>query len=92
MTIIHTGKDINEVSPSNPLAVVTSYTSALSVTPSDDDELEPTKSLYVGTSGDLVVTTVSGDEVTLTNFQGEIKLSVVKVLEATTADDIIALY
>jgi hypothetical protein len=51
--------------------------------------------LYVGTGGDLVVTTASGDKTTFVNIQDGsfLPIQVVKVwATGTTADDIIALW
>lgn len=77
---------------------------AVDVTPSDTLNI-PSSSpdgvpnagnvLYVGTGGDLKVTTVAGDDVTFVNIQGGsfLPIQVVKVWNTgTTADDILALW
>jgi len=51
--------------------------------------------LYVGTGGDLTVTTVSGDKITFVNIQGGsfLPIQVIKVwATGTTSSDIIALW
>lgn len=78
---------------------------AVDVTPSDtlnipnpstsDGIKNPGNVLYVGTGGDLVVTTVGGDKITFVNIQDGsfLPIQVVKVwATGTTADDIIALW
>jgi phosphoenolpyruvate synthase/pyruvate phosphate dikinase len=80
-------------------------TRAVDVTPSDTVEiLDPASGdgaytsgnvLYVGTGGDLVVTTASGDKTTFVNIQDGtfIPVQVVKVWNTgTTAANIIALW
>jgi len=80
-------------------------TRAVDVTPSDTVEiLDPASGdgaytsgnvLYVGTGGDLVVTTASGDKITFVNIQGGsfLPIQVVKVwATGTTAANIIALW
>lgn len=80
-------------------------TKAVDVTPSDTLNIpNPTSPdgvpnagnvLYVGTGGDLKVTTVAGDDVTFVNIQGGafLPIQVVKVWSTgTTADDILALW
>lgn len=94
--ILHTGAQTNEVSENNPLAVNIvsgqSFESAETVTPSDSTVLTATKSLYIGTEGDLLVTMANGAEVAFKGVHGELKISVTKVKAATTATDIVALY
>ena len=78
---------------------------AVEVTPNDAANIPNTGSpdgipnagnvLYVGTGGDLVVTTVSGDKATFVNIQGGtfLPIQVVRVwATGTTAADIIALW
>lgn len=80
-------------------------TKAVEVTPNDAVNIpNPTSPdgvanagnvLYVGTGGDLVVTTVAGDKVTFVNIQGGtfLPIQVVKVwATGTTAANIIALW
>jgi len=65
---------------------------AVDVTPDDDAVLEPGV-LFVGTGGDVAVRTIGGNEVTFKNVaDGSILYVMVdKVMEATTAEDIIIL-
>ena len=78
---------------------------AVEVTPSDTLDIPNPSSpdgvknlgnvLYVGTGGDLVVTTASGDKVTFVNIQGGsfLPIQVVRVWNTgTTAANIIALW
>ena len=78
---------------------------AVGVTPSDANNIpNPTSPdgvpnegnvLYVGTGGDLTVTTVSGDKATFVNIQGGsfLPIQIIKVwATGTTANDIIALW
>lgn len=64
------------------------------VTPSDSTNLDQvTRALWVGVEGDLAVEMESGDEVTFTNvYVGWHPLRVRKVLEATTAGEIVAVW
>lgn len=69
------------------------YSDAFAVVPSDTTDL-PTlpQALWVGTTGDLTVRMPSGDLTLLAVPAGtEIKLRAIRVLAATTAEDIIAL-
>jgi len=69
--------------------------SAKEVTPSSDLLNGNTGCvLYVGTGGNLDVVTVSGNEVTLVNVQDGsfIPVQVTKVLDTSTASDILALW
>ena len=65
---------------------------AEAVTPSDSADLTiPTRALHIGTSGDLRVRTLGGQEVTYRNVSGTKVLRVARVFAAgTTASDIIA--
>jgi len=65
---------------------------AVDVTPDDDAVLE-SGVLFVGTGGDVAVRTIGGNEVTFKNVaDGSILYVMVdKVMEATTAEDIIIL-
>lgn len=67
--------------------------SAFTITPSDDDLETATRAVYVGTLGDLVVETISGDTVTFANVPpGSIlPIRCKKVKAATTAEDIVGL-
>lgn len=68
---------------------------AASVTPSDSAEMPITRSLYIGTGGDLTVTMADGQNVTFTNTNGGLILpiQVIKVYSTgTTATGIVALY
>lgn len=67
---------------------------AVAITPSDATEFPPTRSIYVGVSGNIAVTMVDGQTVTFLSVPiGIIALQVIKVLATgTTATDMIALY
>lgn len=67
---------------------------ARAVTPSDTTELEITRGLFIGTTGDVAVTMADGQPVTFTNLaSGSIlPIQVSKVMAATTATNILALY
>jgi hypothetical protein len=66
---------------------------AVDVTPSDATEFDPPlRGLYIGTSGDLVVTMAGGTVVTLANAPiGYHPLCVSYIMAATTAADIVGL-
>ena len=70
---------------------------AAAVTPSNTTEIGPTRALYVGTNGDVaVVMWEDNDEVTITfvNVPNAtfLPLNVRRVMAATTALNIIAIY
>jgi len=67
---------------------------AEAVTPSDIADLpNASRALYVGGAGDVEVTTVGGDTVTLAAASGFLPLCVARVHAAgTTATDIVALW
>lgn len=68
---------------------------ASAVTPSDSTVLSGVaRGLWVGTGGDVAVTMLGGGNATFVNVPDGTLLpfAVTKVLVATTADDIIALY
>lgn len=67
---------------------------ARAVTPSDATVLEVTRGLFIGTTGDVAVTMADGQAVTFVNLASGIILpiQVTKVMAATTASDILALY
>lgn len=67
---------------------------AEAVTPSDIADLPNfSRALYVGGAGDIEVTTVGGDTVTLTAASGFLPLCVARVHAAgTSATDIVALW
>ena len=76
-----------------------SYTSdpagfATDVTPSDATVLTPTRGLYIGGTGDVVVQMYgSGNTITFSNVPvGILPVRVTKVLAATGATDIVALW
>lgn len=74
---------------------VTPSDTALIPNPGGPDRNNAGCVLYVGTGGDLVVTTVAGDKVTFVNTQGGtfLPIQVVKVWSTgTTAANIIALW
>lgn len=65
----------------------------LAVTPSDTTTFDPpTRGLYVGTGGSLVVTDPYGNDATYANVAdgSALPISVVKVKAATTASNIVA--
>jgi hypothetical protein len=67
-------------------------TDAVAVTPSDSTELQ-FRALYVGGTGDLVVTTGAGNDVTFQSVPAGLIIPVqgTKVKAATTATKIVAL-
>ena len=67
---------------------------AEAVTPSDSDDLPNfSRALYVGGAGDLEVTTVGGDTVTLTAASGLLPICVSRVrASGTSATGIVALW
>lgn len=66
----------------------------IAVTKSDSTVLTLTQGIYVGTSGDLVVLTKAGTTATLKNITVGVihPIQCTKVLNATTAADILAVY
>lgn len=67
---------------------------AVSITPDDDAEFEPTRGIYVGVTGDLAVKMVNGQTATFAGLAAGVihPLAVVKVLSTgTTAGSIIGL-
>ncbi|MFZ0547822.1 MAG: hypothetical protein WAM60_20420 [Candidatus Promineifilaceae bacterium] len=67
---------------------------AEAVTPSDSANIDPTRGIYVGTSGDLRVMMLNGDIVTFSSLAAGIvhPLQVVRVYStSTTASEIVAL-
>lgn len=75
--------------------LLSSFTRGASVTPNDGADLSrPAHALYIGTSGNLRVTTIGGDELTFTNVPvGIFDVQVKKVFNTnTTAAGIFALY
>jgi hypothetical protein len=69
-------------------------TRAVAVVPSDATTLTPpTRAIYVGGSGNLVLTTSGGDLVTFSVGAGMIlPVQAVKVMAATTATSIVAMW
>jgi len=67
---------------------------AVAVTKSDATIIAPTRALYVGVAGDLVVTMADGETpITFSNAPvGYHPLQVTQVLNATAATNIVALY
>ena len=73
----------------------TTATKAAAVTAADTDLAYITRSIYVGTAGDLVVVMAGdGAEVTFTGIPAGslLPIAVTQVKAATTASDIVALY
>ena len=70
-----------------------SASDANTVTPSDATVIPVTRALYIGTGGDVVVRMASGVTRTFKNtISGILPIQVDKVMAATTATDILALY
>jgi hypothetical protein len=67
---------------------------AAAVTPSATALANVTKGIYVGTAGDLAVTMLGGDDVTFASVPAGsiLPIRVTHVLEASTADDIVAFW
>lgn len=67
---------------------------AVSITPSDSADLtNSVRALWVGTYGDVKVTTVGGDTVTFTNVEGLLPVRAQRVFSTgTSASGIIGLY
>lgn len=65
---------------------------AVAVTKSDVTVIPVTRSLYIGTSGDVAVVMADGQTVTFVGAFGILPIQVVQVLDATTASNIVALY
>lgn len=66
-----------------------------SITPDDDTALPHfARALWVGVAGDLVVKRSDGTEVTFTNVPVGLFTGVIieRVMEATTCDELVALY
>lgn len=66
----------------------------VAVTPNDSTEVN-CRALYIGTSGDLAIVPLGGDGTTVTFVNvpiGWFPVMCAKVMAATTADDIVALY
>ena len=69
--------------------------SAEAVTPNDSTNLSAPSVVYVGTSGNVKVTTAAGDDVTFTNIQsgGVIPVRVKRVWSTgTTASNMVRVY
>ena len=73
---------------------ISSAKNAVAVTKSDATIIQTTRALYIGVTGDVVVTMASG--ATPVTFKahpvGYLEAQVTQVLAATTATDILALY
>jgi len=67
---------------------------AVAVTPSDSTELQVTRGLYVGTSGNLSVVMADGQTIVFSSVPiGMFPIQVTKVLSTnTTASNIVAVY
>ncbi|MDF2902421.1 MAG: hypothetical protein K0S25_59 [Bacillus sp. (in: firmicutes)] len=79
----------------NPLQVQSNATQAVAVVPNDATILTATKGLYIGISGDVVVTMANGQDATFKSLAvGMIHpISVTKVkATGTTATNILAVY
>lgn len=73
---------------------IDSYTGGANITPDDDAIIATTKAILVSATGDLAVEMEDGSQITITDAIAgqEYRLAVRKVLEATTATGVIALY
>lgn len=73
---------------------IDSYTGGANITPDDDAIIATTKAVMVSGTGDLAVEMEDGSQITITGaIEGkDYRLAVRKVLEASTATGIIALY
>lgn len=85
------------MAPNDPAEKVSAFSQGYSVTPDDANDLptKPTRGIYVGTGGNLVVT-LAGDSssITLTNVASGVylPLNVARVHQTgTSADNIVAL-
>ena len=76
-----------------PYSAAGLYSDAFNVTPDDDTDLvQLPQALWVGGTGDLTVTMPSGDVTLLAVPAGTlIPLRAIRVLESSTATDIVAL-
>ena len=77
------------------LEAITPIYRAEAVTPHDTNYIEQTRGLYVGVSGDVVVTMADGNDVTFTALAGGIvhPIQCIRVQStSTTATDIVACY
>lgn len=77
------------------LEAITPIYRAESVTPHDTNTIEQTRGLYVGTSGDVVLTMADGEDVTLVSLAAGVihPIQCIRVQSTdTTADDIVACY
>ncbi len=81
--------------PLYPASAISPARSAFAVTPNDGADLPAaTKSLFVGTGGNLAVTTRNGDTVTFKNMANgqQIDIDAKRVMQTgTTAADIVGL-
>jgi hypothetical protein len=73
---------------------IDSYTSGANITPDDDVIIATTKAVMVSATGDLAVEMEDGSQITITDaiVGKDYRIAVRKVLEATTATGVIALY
>lgn len=81
--------------PKRGLDAIIAPTRAVAVTKSDSTVLEPTRSLWIGGAGDLVVEYVDNPGVAITHVGvpvGEFLGQFIKVLNATTCTNIVARY
>lgn len=87
--------DMDSASGKPMSKVVSNMTKAVSVVPDDLATINPTKGLYLGGSGDVVVTMADGGDITLKGLSaGTIhQISVVAIkFTGTTATSIVAMY
>lgn len=74
-------------------ATVSSY-DARAVVTSDTTNIPPTRGLYIGSAGNVVVDMAYGTTITFTGVQGGtiLPIQVTRVYAATTATNMVALY
>ena len=66
---------------------------AAAVTPSDTAQIGNARSLWVGTAGNVAVTTAAGNDAIFVGVQGYLFVSCIRVkATGTTASSIVALY
>ena len=75
-------------------ATVSAHGAVAVTTPSDSTELPITRALFIGTAGDVTVTMADGQVVEFLNIANAtlLPIQVQKVMAATSASNILALY
>jgi len=62
---------------------------AFAITPADSDLTVIPRSLYIGTSGDIVITDMAGTVTTFVGVSGWVPMRVIRIAAASTASDIV---